>query len=566
MAQFIMTPHADSVHAEKYRLPGETFEGSINRVVAALADNEEHRRRIKDIMLSMRFMPAGRIQAQAGSTKNVTAMNCAVSGNIRDSFTAGQGNIMQRASEAATTMRMGCGIGYDFSTIRPNGSWIGGISAQASGPLSFMDIYDAVCKATASSGNRRGAQMGVLRIDHPDIEAFILAKQTPGRLTGFNVSVGVTDAFMSALQEEDDSFDLRFEGKTVRTVSARNLWELLMRSTWEHAEPGVLFLDTINRENNLWYAEEIKATNPCGEQPLPPYGTCLLGSFNLTRYICGQGSVFNWGGLEADIAPIVRMMDNVIEQTPYPLAEQRDEALAKRRMGLGITGAANAGEALGYAYGSLEFCQWLGLVMKTLRNFAYDASIELAREKGMFPAFDKDKYLAGEFVGRLPGDLTERIRASGIRNSHLISIAPTGTISLTANNVSSGVEPTFAIKTRRIQQRFDGVDEFELLDYGHATWGTKPRVASECTIADHLAVIAECVPFVDSAISKTCVVPVSMEWEEFKDVYIKAWRIGAKGLTTYTDGGARTGILTAVEQPAPIACEFNPETGERSCE
>jgi ribonucleoside-diphosphate reductase alpha chain len=562
------TTFSDQLHEEKYRLRGETFKDSINRLVGVLADNDEHREVLKSILMPMKFMPAGRIQAQVGTTKMVTAMNCAVSGTIRDSFADGAGNIMQRATEAARTMRMGCGIGYDFSTLRPRGSWIGGINAQASGPVDFMSIFDAVCKCTSSSGNRRGAQMGVLRVDHPDIEEFIRAKRQRGALEGFNISVGATHEFMRAV-EEDTLFALRWEGSPGREIRARDLWEQIMRSTWEHAEPGVLFLDTINGQNNLNYCEHIVATNPCGEQPLPPYGTCLLGSFNLVKYIKpGEGGYkFDLTGLREDIPHIVRMMDNVVDNTPYPLPEQRDEARAKRRMGLGVTGAANAGEALGFPYGSPKFCMWLSSVMAALRNGTYRASARLAEEKGKFPAYRED-YLHSKFVTKLPADVRALIKEHGIRNSHLVSIAPTGTISLCADNVSSGIEPTFSIAQTRTIKDFEGAREAHLVDYGSAHLGVDPVTADKCSVDDHLNVLDACATYVDSAISKTCVVPSTMPWEDFKEVYMRAWKIGAKGITTYTDGGGREGILSAADEEAPagMACLFDPKTGERSCE
>ena len=341
-------PISQYIHQTKYRNKNESFYEAMCRIAGALSDGEEHRLHFKDILLDMRFLPAGRVQAAVGSIKQVTPNNCYVSGTINDSMK----NIMQRATEAAETMKLGGGIGYDFSTLRPRGAPIATLDSGSSGPVSFMDIYNSVCQTVVSAGNRRGAQMGVLRIDHPDIEEFTNAKQNEDKLRFFNISVGITDEFMQALQA-DAEFDLRFEGHKYSTVKASALWDNIMRNNWDWAEPGALFIDTINNYNNLYYCETIAATNPCGEQPLPPYGACLLGSFNLVKYLY-QGPDnycrFNWEKFKHDIPYIVRAMDNVINPAKYPLPEQRDEAIAKRRMGLGITGLANAGEMLGLSY------------------------------------------------------------------------------------------------------------------------------------------------------------------------------------------------------------------------
>ncbi|WP_174834279.1 adenosylcobalamin-dependent ribonucleoside-diphosphate reductase, partial [Staphylococcus aureus] len=447
----------------------------MNRIAAALKDDDQHFADFRDALLGMRFLPAGRIQSAMGSTRQVTPYNCYVSGTINDSFVDGEGSIMVRAAEAAATMRMGGGIGYDFSTLRPRGDLIRKLQSHSSGPISFMHIFDAICKCVASSGHRRGAQMGVMRVDHPDIEEFIHAKQ-PGKdvqplwdlvaelpegaqkqqlimslqqtlkLTGFNVSVAITDKFMECVAS-GEPFPLTFEGRTYREVDARALWDAIMRGTWDWAEPGVLFIDAINRMNNLWYCETIAATNPCGEQPLPPYGACLLGSFNLVKYIYKDGAgrfSFDWDQYREDIPQVVRAMDNVVDRAIYPLPQQKQEAKDKRRMGLGITGLANAAEALGHEYGSPAFLAFEAEVLDTLRDESYLASAHIAKVKGSFPKFDKDKYLQGQFIKTLREDVRDAIAKYGIRNSHLTSIAPTGTISLCADNVSSGIEPVFA--------------------------------------------------------------------------------------------------------------------------
>lgn len=577
------TSFAEDIHKGKYRNEGESFREAMNRVASALKDNDAHYQAMREILLNQRFMPAGRIQAAIGSTKGVTPYNCYVSGTIEDSFVDGNGCIMDRSKEAAATMRMGGGIGYDFSTLRPRGDYIRKLASQSSGPVSFMDIFDAVCRCVASSGHRRGAQMGVLRVDHPDIEEFVHAKQNNDRLTGFNVSVAVTDEFMEAVQHDRD-FDLRWGGKIYKTIRAVDLWETIMRSTWDWAEPGVLFIDRINEMNNLYYCETIAATNPCGEQPLPPYGACLLGSFNLTKYIdtleCGDPNNpdhrgFDYELLSEDIFEVVRAMDNVVDQASYPLPEQKREALSKRRMGLGITGLANAAEALGYPYGSPEFLAFEAEVLEHLTNQCYMTSAILAKEKGSFPLYDEALYMAGKFVRGLPEEVRELIRAHGIRNSHLTSIAPTGTISLTADNISSGIEPVFAHSTERTVIEFNGPITQVIEDYGLRTWGIKGKKCSEVTVKEHLLVLETATKYVDSAISKTCNVPADTPWDEFKDIYMHAWLSGCKGITTYNTGGKRGAVLVEKEDDSQEAeailedgssCYIDPVTGRHECE
>lgn len=596
-------PYSQELHAQKYRGEGESFREAMNRIAAALKDDDRHFADFRDALLSMRFLPAGRIQSAMGSTRQVTPYNCYVSGTIDDSFVDGEGSIMVRAAEAAATMRMGGGIGYDFSTLRPRGDLIRKLQSHSSGPISFMSIFDAICKCIASSGHRRGAQMGVMRVDHPDIEEFIHAKQ-PGKdvqplwdlvaelpdgpeksqliqslqqtlkLTGFNVSVAVTDKFMECVQT-GKPFPLTFDGRVYREVDARSLWEQIMRGTWDWAEPGVLFIDTINRMNNLWYCETIAATNPCGEQPLPPYGACLLGSFNLVKYVYKDGSgryAFDWDQYREDIPHVVRAMDNVVDRAIYPLPQQKEEAKNKRRMGLGVTGLANAGEALGYEYGSPEFLAFEAEVLDTLRDEAYLASAHIAKVKGAFPLYDRDKYLAGEFIKTLREDVREAIGKYGIRNSHLTSIAPTGTISLCADNVSSGIEPVFAYSFDRTVIEFSGPRVETVEDYGARVFGVRGKTASRVTVEEHVAVLTTAARRVDSAVSKTCNVPSDISWEAFKNVYVSAWEGGAKGCTTFRLGGKRSGILVAkddgseaAEEPAS-QCRIDPATGRRECE
>ena len=566
-------PISQEIDKMKYRQEDESFDDKVNRIANALQDSKEHELELQDILGNMRFLPAGRVQSAIGSKRITTAYNCFVSGTIEDSMNS----IMEKASEAAETMRRGGGIGYDFSDIRPRGDLIKSLQSKSSGPVSFMGIFDAVCQTIASSGHRRGAQMAVLRVDHPDIEEFVGAKRNSDKLTGFNVSVGVTDKFMEALTSEDDSFDLVFAGQTHKTVSARTLWDQIMESTWDWAEPGVLFIDRISEMNNLFYCEEIKATNPCGEQPLPPYGACLLGSFNLTKYV--EDEKFDFKQFKADIPHIVRAMDNVIDRTIYPLKPQSDEAKNKRRMGLGVTGLANAGEMQGYMYGSEEFLAWAEKVFACLRDNAYRASASLAAEKGAFPLY-REQYLKSNFIRSLPASVKKEIRKHGIRNSHLTSIAPTGTISLVADNVSGGIEPVFSHYYDRTIQTFEGPIVERVNDYAYSH-GVKGRTANDISVQEHLEVLALASNYVDSAVSKTCNVGDDVTYEEFKEVYYQAWKMGCKGVTTFRASGKRFGILTApVESEAETeskaeetleadgkveACFIDPTTGQKEC-
>lgn len=565
MTEGPQTPFAQNLHAEKYRGEGESFREYANRVAAALTDKDEFHE-FRDILLRQSFLPGGRIQSAVGSTRDTTPYNCYVSGTIEDSLTDGQGSIMSRAKQAARTMQMGGGIGYDFSTLRPRGAEIRKLGSRSSGPISFMGIFNAICQTIASAGHRRGAQMGVMRVDHPDIEEFIHAKQNSDSLTGFNVSIGITDEFMLAV-ENDSDFDLRFGGQTYRTVRARALWDKIMRSTWDWAEPGVLFIDRINEMNNLRYCEEIVATNPCGEQPLPPFGACLLGSFNMTKYVVRNHDIyeFDYLGFAQDIAPVVAAMDRVIDVARYPLYEQEKEAKSKRRMGLGVTGMANAIEAVtDHKYGSVGYIREQTKLLSILRDETYRASALLAKERGAFPEFDAEEYLAGEFVQTLPEDVRDLIREHGIRNSHLTSIAPTGTISLTADNVSSGIEPVFAYSVDRTVQGFDGPMNYTIEDYGYKFFGVKGKASQDVTAQEHIDVLCNAQELVDSAVSKTCNVSPDMPWDDFKDLYMRAWKLGAKGCTTFNPGGKRMGILKAKTEE-PSSCRIT-EDGRRECE
>lgn len=570
-------PISEQIHAEKYRSEGETFHEAMTRVAEALKDDEVHFNQFRTILYNQRFLPAGRVQSAMGAPRTVTPYNCFVSGTIEDSMDG----IMNAAKEAARTMQLGGGIGYDFSTLRPHGALIKSLDSRSSGPLSFMGIFDSVCHTIASAGHRRGAQMGVLRVDHPDIEKFIRAKNNSTELTGFNISVGVTDAFMEAVKT-DSQFDLVFEDRVYSTVNARALWDDILRSTWDWAEPGILFIDRINRKNNLHYCENIVATNPCGEQPLPPYGACLLGSFNLTKYIVEHDGkyVFNMNMLKTDIPFVVRAMDNVVDRATYPLPQQEKQAKDTRRMGLGVTGVANAIEALGFDYGSDEFIRVLEEIMGTIRDTCYETSVELAQEKGAFPLFKKD-YLTSEFAMTLPTKIRTKIAKHGIRNSHLLSVAPTGTISLSADNVSSGIEPVFSHSFDRTIQTFDGPKIERVDDYGYREFGVKGKTADELSVFDHVRVLNVASKYVDSACSKTCNVGDDVTWEQFKKVYMDAYEGGSSGCTTFRASGKRYGILNAStsediveEKPTEKdnfieeggACYYDPATGLRKCE
>ena len=571
-------PISEEIHSMKYRSKGETFKEAMARVAEALKDDNLHFNNLKKILYEQRFLPAGRVQSSMGSPRMVTPYNCFVSQTIEDSMDG----IMKSATRAAKTMQLGGGIGYDFSTLRPRGSLIRSLDSKSSGPISFMGIFDSVCRTIASAGHRRGAQMGVLRVDHPDIQEFIKSKNNSTEFTGFNISVGVTDKFMKAVKNDKD-FDLVFDGVVHRTVSAKALWEDMLRSTWDWAEPGILFIDRINNKNNLHYCEQIAATNPCGEQPLPPNGACLLGSFNLVKYITKveDGFIFNSLLLKNDIPHVVRAMDNVIDKANYPLEEQEKEAKAKRRMGLGVTGVANAIEALGYPYGSDDFISKLEYIMKTIRDTAYMTSVGLSAEKGSFPLFSKD-YLESNFAKTLPNKIKEAIATNGIRNSHLLSVAPTGTISLSADNVSSGIEPVFSHHYDRTIITFDGPQTERVEDYGYRVFGVKGRTADELSVFDHVKVLNTASKYVDSACSKTCNVGEDVSWEDFKRVYMKAYEGGASGCTTFRASGKRYGILNAassediaeeetVEETKDFvdesgACYYDPSTGLRSCE
>ncbi len=547
----------------KYRLKNpegeavdKTIADSWRRVATFLASPEKEpelwAERFNDILSDFKFLPAGRILSGAGTNRKVTLFNCFVMGDVPDDMAG----IFESLKEAALTMQQGGGIGYDFSTLRPKGARVHGVGADASGPLTFMDVWDSMCKTIMSAGSRRGAMMATMRCDHPDIEDFIEAKRDPGRMRMFNLSVLVTDPFMQAVKEDDD-WKLSFNGTDYRSVKARDLWDKIMHSTYSFAEPGVIFIDRINKQNNLWYCEDIHATNPCGEQPLPPYGTCLLGSVNLARLV--ENAFTDEANIDLDkltqlVMTAVRMMDNVIDVSNYPLPQQEQEAKSKRRIGLGITGLADALIMCGARYGAKKAVELTDQWMSTMRRAAYMGSVEVAKEKGHFPLFDAEKYLSGEFIKSLDNELRLAIADHGIRNSHLTSIAPTGTISLFADNVSSGLEPVFSFNYTRNVLMPDGTrKEEEVSDYAYRVHKREmgefaPRneafVDSQAlTPRDHLVMQAKVQEYVDSSISKTINCPEDISFEDFKGIYIEAYELGCKGCTTYRPNDVTGSVL-----------------------
>ncbi len=551
-------PISEEIQAQKHRLIGESFREQTARIANALKDSDEHYHDFRYMLLRQAFLPGGRVQAAVGSPRQVTAFNCFVSMEIPDSMDG----IMDAAKEAAQTMRLGGGIGYDFSTIRPAGDLIVSLDSSSSGVLPFMRIFDSICGTVSSAGHRRGAQMGVLRVDHPDIEAFIEAKTNEDSYKNFNLSIAVTDEFMKAV-DEDREFELVFNDRVYKRVSAPYLFDKMMRATFDWAEPGILFIDRINEMNNLWYCETITATNPCGEQPLPPHGACLLGSFNLVKYV--HKDTFDWKTFEYEIEHAVRALDNVIDNTTYPLEQQSEEARQKRRMGIGVTGLANAGETLGYPYASSGFLAFTDKVFDVLANTAYRTSALLSEQKGPFPLYDKEQYLQSKFIQSLHPDTIEMIEKYGMRNSHLISVAPTGTISLSADNVSGGIEPVFSHSFDRTITEDDGSKKVERVeDYAYRVYGLEGITADELPPLDHLSVLATVTRWVDSAVSKTINVGDEVAWHDFKDIYMEAWKLGCKGCTTFRAAGKRYGILNKTEETT--ACYIDLETGKKTCD
>ncbi|MCY4303897.1 MAG: adenosylcobalamin-dependent ribonucleoside-diphosphate reductase [Aestuariivita sp.] len=559
----LTTPIAEQIWDMKYRLKNPngtavdvTVEDTWRRIARALAqcenDSLKWEEAFYNALKDFQFLPAGRIISGAGTGRNVTLFNCFVMGTIEDSMSG----IFQALREAALTMQQGGGIGYDFSTIRPKGADVKGVAADASGPLSFMDVWDAMCRTIMSAGSRRGAMMATMRCDHPDIEEFITAKSVSARLRMFNVSVLITNAFMDAVKN-DASWSLIFEDKVYRTVKARDLWNKIMRSTYDYAEPGVIFIDRINIANNLRYVETIAATNPCGEQPLPPYGACLLGSINLAKLVSNpfkDNAEINIEYLKSLVATAVRMMDNVVEVSKFPLSEQEKEAKAKRRIGLGVTGLADALLMMGLRYGSDAAAEQTESWLKCIANAAYLASSILAREKGTFQLYDAEEFLGSETIKTMDSEVVQSIRLHGIRNALLTSIAPTGTISLYSGNVSSGIEPVFAYAYKRKVLQNDGSHtEEEVVDYAVKLWREKfgdrelpSHFVNAQTLEpiDHVKMQAAAQKWIDSSISKTINCPADINFDKFKDVYMAAWDTGCKGCTTYRPNDVTGSVLS----------------------
>ncbi|HEX7037608.1 MAG TPA: adenosylcobalamin-dependent ribonucleoside-diphosphate reductase [Pseudomonadales bacterium] len=586
-------------YAEGDDVVDTTIENTWARIAHGLAAVEHHdhagwRRQFRDALTDFRFLPGGRIQAGAGTNRRVTLFNCFVMGRIEDSMEA----IFDALKEAALTMQAGGGVGYDFSTLRPRRTQAHDTGNVASGPVSFMRVWDAMCATVLSTGARRGAMMATLRCDHPDIEAFIAAKQDPRELRHFNCSVLVTDEFMEAV-DRDEEWPLVFpaaqlgEGaggetvlrawpgssgpvpcRVVRKVRAVELWRQIMRATYDYAEPGVLFIDRINRHNNLHYCEEISATNPCGEIPLPPYGACDLGAINLTRFVShpfeGRAEL-DLDGIAALVPIAVRMLDNVIDASRFPVPAQAEQARRSRRIGLGVTGLANVLAMLNLHYGSDEARELAARIMRTIRDVAYRTSVQLAREKGPFPLFEARSFLAAPGTAGLPDELRESIARHGIRNSHLTAIAPTGTISLLAENVSSGIEPAYQMRYTRRVLALDGTwREFTLEDYAHRLWrrshGDAPRpswlvTAGELSPREHLLMQAALQPYVDHAISKTINVPEDLPFEAFEDIYREAYRLGLKGCTTFRPNPITGSVLASAGSEGTLRCSI-----ERECD
>ena len=576
----------------------QTIQDSWRRIAQALSAIEPRdqlgwERRFFNILRDFKFLPGGRIQAGAGTERNVTLFNCFVMGTIEDSIEG----IFRALQEGALTMQQGGGVGYDFSTLRPRGMRARGVGAIASGPVSFMGVWNAMCETILSTGARRGAMMATLRCDHPDIEEFIAAKQDPTVLRHFNLSVLVTDAFMSAVRMDQDwllVFPAAADGADGETVlrewsgedgpvrcrvhcrlRARDLWDSILRATYGHAEPGVLFIDRINRLNNLWYRERITATNPCGEIPLPPYGACDLGSLNLTQFVHDPftpRAAVDESDLVATAKVATRLLDDVIDASRFPLPQQEESAHGSRRIGLGITGLADTLIMLGLHYGDGAAREFATRMMRLICHAAYRTSVALSREKGAFPLLVQEKYLQGPFIASLPNDIRASIAEHGIRNSHLIAIAPTGTISLLAGNVSSGLEPVFAGALERKVLNEDGTTTtFGLVDYALELWrrlkgepkGFPPAFvcASDLDPRDHIAMQAALQPYVDNSISKTITVPEDYPFDAFKEIYDTANDKGLKGCTTFRPNPVTGAVVMAAGESAtaPHCCAIERE-------
>ena len=579
-----LTSISQQIWDMKYRLKGvgeapldRTIADTWRRVATALAEPEAEPAlwagRFNEALQDFKFLPAGRILAGAGTGRSVTLFNCFVMGTIPDDMSG----IFEHLKEAALTMQQGGGIGYDFSTLRPKGAPVKGVGADASGPLTFMDVWDAMCRTIMSAGRRRGAMMATMACDHPDIEAFIKAKQTAGRLQMFNLSVLVTDAFMQALAQ-DAGWDLVFDGVSYKTVRARDLWDTIMRATYAAAEPGVIFIDRINQLNPLAYCETITATNPCGEQPLPPYGACLLGSINLARLVLEpftEDARLDLAALDALVPVAVRMMDNVVDVSRFPLEPQTHEARAKRRIGLGVTGLADALIMCRARYGSAPAVALTETWLAAIQRSAYLASASLAEEKGAFALFDREAYLASPVIQAQDQDVRTQIAAHGVRNALLTSIAPTGTISLLADNVSSGIEPVFSLSyTRSVLQPDGSRREEEVSDYAYRLYrrvkgedAPLPDYFADAQAIrphDHLVMQAAAQRHVDSSISKTINVPAEIGFESFREIYAEAYALGCKGCTTYRPNDITGSVLSLKPEAPALQAELPLEVPDKT--
>jgi ribonucleoside-diphosphate reductase alpha chain len=583
----------DSIHDQTIH---DTWHRLAQALSGAETDDAIWRERFHSILEGFKFLPGGRIMAGAGTHHKVTLFNCFVMGVVDDSMDG----IFDGLKEGALTMQQGGGVGYDFSTLRPRGTLARTTGGIASGPVSFMRIWNTVCSTLLSTGSRRGAMMATMRCDHPDIEEFINAKQSSSELNHFNLSVQVFDEFMDAVRRDDDwalvfpatefscnnklSDDQivmkRWTGtsepiacQVIKRIKARELWNKILRATYDYAEPGVLFVDRINAMNNLWYCEHISATNPCGEIPLPPYGACDLGSINLTQFVNNpftSNASLDMEGIRDTVQVAVRLLDNVIDLSGYPLTKQSEMQAQNRRIGLGLTGLANALIMLEKHYGEADARDTAATVMKTICHTAYRTSIELAKEKGPFPRFDAQHYLQGRFIQSLPEDIRAGIENHGIRNSHLTAIAPTGTISLLANNVSSGLEPVYDFSfSRRVLELDGSYKEYTVSDYSYHIWQQKHAnralpsqfvTAQQLSPQVHLDMQAALQPFVDNSISKTVNIPEDLPFESFKDVYDQAYNKGLKGCTTFRPSPQREAILKIAQaEVAPHCCNLERE-------
>jgi len=542
----------DQLHSEKYRDENQDKDQHNSTIAINLGSTELHQLELYKSLSRNRFLPAGRIQAALGATeREVSPFNCSVSQRIDDSMDS----IMAALANAAKILRLGTGIGYNFSHLRPRGAEIKKLKTESSGPLSFMKIFDVMASTIASSGHRRGAQMGIMNVDHPDIEDFINAKMQKDAYRQFNLSVGVTDKFMQAASA-DESWNLSFDGQVYKTIRARSLWQKITHNAYESAEPGIIFIDRLNDQNNLFYCETMEATNPCAEQPLPPYGLCTLGSFNLVGYVhnTDRGEVkFDIDTFKRDIHNWVEAYDNIFDTAIYAIPEHKFEALSKRRIGLGFTGIANAIEYLCGEpnYGSREFCAILDSLCNTLKEEAYRASINLAKSRGPFELYHSD-YTKSKFVQSLPDDIQREISNHGIRNSHLISYAPCGTISQCAGNVSSGVEPIFYHSVSRdVYMKGNNKINVTLQDYMYREKGFKGKTLNECTVEDHMRVAETIQSHCDSSISKTVNVAANCSYEDYESIYKQAHKLGLKGITVYRPTELRGAVIKEAKKDEP---------------